>query len=92
MEKVGEGLTKKEIELLVSGETVTKEIYENLTYNELYDSIDHIWSVLFAAGYLTQRGTSDGRWYQLAIPNMGIRDIFRKKCKVLAKREGSSKK
>ena len=77
IEKVGEGLTKREIELLVAGETVTKEIHEDLTYNRLYDSTDNIWSVLFTTGYLTQRGTSDGRQYQLAIPNMEIRDIFR---------------
>ena len=60
IEKVGDGLTKSEIEMLVAGETVTKEIHEELTYNRLYDSIDNIWSVLFMTGYLTQRGKSDG--------------------------------
>ena len=77
VEKLGKGLTKSEIEALVAGETVTKEIQEDLTYNRIYDSIENIWSVLFTTGYLTQRGTSDGRSYRLAIPNMEIRNIFK---------------
>ena len=47
VEKLGKGLTKSEIEALVAGETVTKEIQEDLTYNRIYDSIENIWSVLF---------------------------------------------
>ena len=76
IEKVGNGLTKSEIEMLVAGETVTKEIHEELTYNRLYDSIDNIWSVLFMTGYLTQRGKPDGNRIQLTIPNREIRKIF----------------
>ena len=76
LEKVGNGLTKSEVEALVAGDTVTKEIREDLTYNRLYDSMENIWSVLFATGYLTQRGSSDGRRYKLAIPNQEIRNIF----------------
>ena len=73
----GNGLTKSEVEALVAGEALTKEIREDLTYNSLYDSIEHLWSLLLATGYLTQRGTFDGRSYQLAIPNMEIRNLFR---------------
>ena len=70
------GTVRKEIEQLVSGETVTKEIHQELTYREIYDSIDNIWSVLFITGYLTQRGkTSDNR-FRLIIPNTEIRNIF----------------
>ena len=76
IEKVDKGLAKNEIEALVAGETVTKDIYMDLTYDHIYDSIDNIWSVLFTTGYLTQRGNSDGKRYQLAIPNMEIRNIF----------------
>ena len=78
LEKVGTGLTKSEVEALVAGDTVTKEIREDLTYNRLYDSMENIWSVLFATGYLTQRGSSDGRRYKLAIPNQEIRRLFQK--------------
>ncbi len=76
IEKSDRGSTRSEIEALIAGETVTKEIHEDLTYNRLYDSIDNIWSVLFATGYLTQRGRPEGKWYQLAIPNREVRDIF----------------
>ena len=76
IEKVDHGLTRSEIEALVSGEILTKEIHEDLTYNRLYDSVEHIWSVLFATGYLTQRGKAEGKRYRLAIPNREIRNIF----------------
>ena len=76
IEKVGRGLTRSELEMLVAGESVTKEIHEELTYNRLYDSVDNIWSVLFMTGYLTQRGKPDGNRIQLSIPNREIRKIF----------------
>lgn len=76
IEKVDNGLAKSELEALVAGETVTKDIRMDLTYEHIYDSIDNIWSVLFTTGYLTQRGNPDGKQYHLAIPNMEIRNIF----------------
>lgn len=87
IEQIGNGVTKGEIEDLVAGETVTKEIHEDLTYNSLYDSIDNIWSVLFTTGYLTQRGTDDGRHYQLSIPNMEIRNIFETQIMAMFKKD-----
>lgn len=68
--------TKREIECLVAGETITKEIHQELTYPEIYQTIDNIWSLLFTTGYLTQRGKADGRKMKLAIPNLEIRDIY----------------
>ncbi len=70
------GTTKREIESLIAGEVVTKEIHQELTYPDMYSSIDNIWSVLFTTGYLTQRGRSEGRSFQLAIPNLEVREIF----------------
>ena len=55
IEKVGDGLTRREIENLIAGESVAKEIHQELTYNNLYDSVENMWIVLFATGYLTQR-------------------------------------
>ena len=69
--------TKREMEALIAGEPVTKEIHEELTYNNLCDSIENIWSVLFMTGYLTYRGTPGGGSYSLVIPNMEIRNIYR---------------
>lgn len=68
--------TKREIECLIAGEAVTKEIYQELTYSEMYQTIGHIWSLLFTTGYLTQRGKAEGRRMKLAIPNLEIQDIF----------------
>ena len=68
--------TRDDIERLIAGETVQKTINEELTYKELYDSIEHVWSVLFTTGYLTQRGEGTGKVRQLSIPNREIHNIF----------------
>ena len=68
--------TKREIEKLLAGEKITKELHLELTYPEMYQSLENVWSLLFMTGYLTQRGRVDARRYQLAIPNLEIRDIF----------------
>lgn len=68
---------KREIECLMAGEIVTKTIRPELTYQDMYHSIENIWSVLFTAGYLTQAGTGDGQMYKLRIPNLEIREIFK---------------
>lgn len=68
--------TRREIEDLIAGETVRKKINQELTYRELYENIDNLWSVLFTTGYLTCRGEPDGDFYPLAIPNLEIRRIF----------------
>ena len=68
--------TKREIEKLLAGGEITKEIYQELTYPEMYQSLENVWSLLFMTGYLTQRGRVDAKRYKLAIPNLEIRDIF----------------
>ena len=69
-------LTRMELERLVNGGMVQKEINQELTYNELYDSIDNLWSTLFMTGYLTQCGEPDGNRYNLVVPNREIRSII----------------
>lgn len=68
--------TQNEIERLIAGETLSKEIHQELTYTDLDTTIANLWSVLFTTGYLTQRGKIQGNRYQLAIPNREIRQIF----------------
>lgn len=70
------GKTKDEIERLIAGEPIVKEIRQELTYSELDSSIDNLWSVLFTTGYLTQRGTVGDDKYYLVIPNYEIRKLF----------------
>ena len=69
-------LTRMELEQLVNGGIVQKEINSELTYKELYSSIDNLWSTVFMTGYLTQRGEPSGNRYNLVIPNREIRNII----------------
>ena len=70
------GTIRREIEGLVAGECIIKELHQELTYEDMYQTVDNIWSVLFTTGYLTQRGRSEGNIFRLAIPNREIRNIF----------------
>lgn len=70
-------VTKREIEKLIAGEDIIKEIHQELTYPEMYQSIENVWSLLFMTGYLTQHGRVDAKRYKLAIPNLEIQDIFK---------------
>lgn len=70
------GTTKNEIEQLVAGGVIQKEIRQELTYQDMYGSIENIWSVLFTTGYLTMRGQADRKRFYLAIPNLEIREIY----------------
>lgn len=68
--------TKREMEELIAGGTVTKVIKEELTYRDLYQSIENVWSVLFTTGYLTQKGKKSGKKVRLVIPNEELRNMF----------------
>ena len=70
--------TKREIERLVAGDIIKKEIRQELTYRELYSNTENIWSVLYTTGYLTQQGEPDGDIFSLVIPNQEVRKIFTK--------------
>ncbi|WP_022756634.1 AAA family ATPase [Butyrivibrio fibrisolvens] len=69
--------TKHEIELLLSGEEVKKEIHSELTYREISDSVDNIWSVLYMTGYLTMRSRTESGEYELVIPNREIYSLLK---------------
>jgi len=68
--------TKDEIERLVAGESVTKRIRLDLTYDESENSIDNVWSVLFTTGYLTNIGNPESGVYELVIPNREVHEVF----------------
>ena len=69
--------TKSEIERLIHGEAIEKELRLDLTYEEIDQSIENLWSVLFTTGYLTQLGRTEGGAYRLVIPNREVREVFR---------------
>ncbi len=68
--------TKNEIEQLINGKSVKKRIHQELTYRDLDSRQDHLWSILFTTGYLTQHGTQTGDLTELVIPNKEIQWIF----------------
>lgn len=72
----GKKLAKAELERLVNGDSVQKAIQEELTYKELYSSMDNLWSALYMTGYLTEKGESNGNMHNLMIPNLEIRNII----------------
>lgn len=69
--------TRDEIERLVSGESIEKHVRLELTYDEIDNGIDNLWSVLFTTGYLTQAGMTAQGAYKLVIPNRGIREVYK---------------
>ena len=68
--------TKDEIEQLIAGDVIEKKIRQDLTYDEIDQSIDNLWSVLFMTGYLTQTGRAERGIYKLMIPNKEVREVF----------------
>lgn len=70
--------TRDDIERLVAGEVIEKEIHQELTYDEIDKSIDNLWSVLFTTGYLTKVGVNEDGFFKLKIPNEEIRTVYKK--------------
>ena len=68
--------TKDEIEQLIAGDVIEKKIRQDLTYDEIDQSIDNLWSILFTTGYLTQTGRAERGIYKLMIPNKEVREVF----------------
>ena len=68
--------TQNEIERLIAGETIEKNVRLELTCAEVHQSIDNLWSVLFTTGYLTQAGKTAEGAYKLKIPNREVREVF----------------
>ena len=69
--------TRDEIERLIAGEPIEKSVRLELTYDEIDNSIDNIWSVLFTTGYLTQVGVTEQGAYKLVIPNKEVREVYK---------------
>lgn len=70
--------TKYDVEKLINGEAITKSIRQELTYRDIDDSVDNVWSVLYSTGYLTgtHAKNADADVFTLRIPNGEIRKLF----------------
>ena len=69
--------TRNEIEQLIAGNAIEKMLRLDLTYDEIDNSIENLWSVLFTTGYLTQTGMTEDGAYRLVIPNREICEVFK---------------
>ena len=71
---------KEEIEKLIAGGTIEKQIHEDITYGDIHQSQDNLWNFLFFTGYLKavrQRFEEDTIYLTMRIPNAEIRYIYR---------------
>lgn len=74
--------TKDEIEALIKGETIEKPIHEDITYDEVYKTMDHLWNFMFFTGYfrkVSERMEERQKYVTLTIPNEEVRYIFETK-------------
>ena len=75
--------TKKEIELLIEGKTIEKPVHEDITYDEIYDTMDNLWNFMFFTGYLKKVSEriseTNQKYLTLEIPNEEVKYIFRRK-------------
>ena len=69
--------TRNEIEQLIAGNAIEKTLRLDLTYDEIDNSIENLWSVLFTTGYLTQAGMTEDGAYRLVLPNREICEVFK---------------
>ncbi len=76
IDKTKSGTTRMEVEELIAGNTITKQINEQLTHNEIKNSVNNIWSLLYMTGYLTIAQRPTGGRYTLRIPNYEVKQIF----------------
>ena len=74
--KKADQTTRNEIEQLLNGGMIVKNIRQELTYRDIEDSIENIWSVLYSTGYLTQRGRLPGKQMKLVLPNREVKELF----------------
>ncbi|MBR1743853.1 MAG: AAA family ATPase [Lachnospiraceae bacterium] len=75
---------KDEIEAVIRGETVEKPVHEDITYDEIYESMDNLWNFMFFTGYFKKvdmRMEEPQRYVTMALPNMEVRYIFEEKIK-----------
>ena len=71
---------KAELELLIDGGMIEKTIREDITYAEVYETMDNLWNFMFFTGYFRKvserTADNDIRYLTLRIPNREVRYIF----------------
>ena len=72
---------KRELDILINGGTIEKQIHEDITYDDIHESEDNLWNFLFFTGYMkkvSERSEDNGDIYlTMKIPNTEIASIYR---------------
>ena len=74
--------TKDEIESLIEGKSIEKPVHEDITYSEVYDTMDNLWNFMFFTGYfkkVSERMEDEIRFIEFSIPNKEVKYIFKNK-------------
>ena len=74
--------TKAEIEQLIAGGTIEKPVHEDITYGDIYKSMDNLWNFLFFTGYLkkvSERRDERTIYLTMKIPNEEVLYIYENK-------------
>lgn len=76
--------TKGEIEAIIEGKILVKPVHEDITYDEVYETMDNLWNFMFFTGYFRKvREWMDEQtkqmFVELTIPNEEVKYIFRRK-------------
>ena len=82
-EMVGEAdeEAKEDLETLINGGTIEKQVHEDITYGDIHQTQDNLWNFLFFTGYLkkiSEREDESGEtlYLSMAIPNTEIKTIY----------------
>ena len=80
-EMVGEadGMAKADLETLMAGGTIEKQVHEDITYGDIHQTQDNLWNFLFFTGYLKkvgERTVGNNLWLEMKIPNIEVATIY----------------
>lgn len=68
--------TRRELEDLIEGKSIKKKIRHELTWQDIDNSAENLWSILYTTGYLTKCSKESNDIFELIIPNREIKSIF----------------
>ena len=70
---------KRELETLIAGGTIEKQVHEDITYDDIYESEDNLWNFLFFTGYMkkvSERHEGGNNYLTMCIPNVEVKSIY----------------
>ncbi|MBQ8563854.1 MAG: AAA family ATPase [Firmicutes bacterium] len=75
-----DAVARRDLETLMEGGTICKQVHEDITYDAIDDSQDNLWNFLYFTGSLkavAEKQQEDDIYLDLTIPNREVRSIYR---------------